>query len=181
MPKFVITGGAKLSGQIAVCGAKNSALKIIPAASLSEEPITIKNLPNIEDVDRSLELLESLGASVTRFKGGATINTKKINTIELDQKMADKFRGSIMFVGAMLARFGQVKFPHPGGCVIGAGGRPIDLFIEGYKAFGAEIDEKSGQFYHIKAKKLKPANYFFPFVGTFLVQKILKKNLGEPI
>jgi UDP-N-acetylglucosamine 1-carboxyvinyltransferase len=173
MPKFVITGGAKLSGQIAVCGAKNSALKIIPASILSEEPITIKNLPNIEDVDRSLELLESLGASITRFRGGVTINTKKINTTELDQKMADKFRGSIMFVGVMLARFGEVKFPHPGGCVIGAGGRPIDLFIEGYKAFGAEIDESSEVFYHIKAKKLKPANYFFPLVSVTATESML--------
>lgn len=173
MPKFIITGGAKLSGQITVCGAKNSALKIIPAAILSEKAITIKNLPNIEDVDRSLELLESLGAQVTRFKDSVIINTKKINTTELDQKMADKFRGSIMFVGPMLARFGEVKFPHPGGCVIGAGGRPIDLFIEGYQAYGAEIDESSKDFYHIKAKKLKPANYFFPLVSVTATESML--------
>ncbi len=173
MPKFIITGGQKLSGEIAVGGAKNSALKIIPAAILSEEPITIKNMPNIEDVDRSLELLESLGAQVTRFKNGVIINTKKIKTIELESKMADKFRGSIMFVGPMLARFGEVKFPHPGGCVIGAGGRPIDLFIEGYRAFGAEIHEKSERFYHIKAKKLKPANYFFPLVSVTATESML--------
>jgi len=173
MPKFVITGGAKLSGQIAVCGAKNSALKIIPASILSEKPITIKNLPMIEDVDRSLELLESLGAVITKIKGGVIIDTKKIKTTELDQKMADKFRGSIMFVGPMLARFGEVKFPHPGGCVIGASGRPIDLFIEGYKAFGAEVDEKSEHFYHIKAKKLQPANYFFPIVSVTATESML--------
>ncbi len=173
MAKFIITGGHKLSGEIAVCGAKNSALKIIPAAILSEKSITIKNLPKIEDVDRSLELLESLGAETTHFKNGVTINTKKIKTTELEQKMADKFRGSIMFVGPMLARFGEVKFPHPGGCVIGAGGRPIDLFIEGYKAFGAEINEVSGRFYHIKAKKLKPANYFFPLVSVTATESML--------
>ena len=173
MPKFVITGGAKLSGEIAVCGAKNSALKIIPAAILSEKPITIKNLPNIEDVDRSLELLESLGAQISRIKGGVIINTKGIKTTQLEQKMADKFRGSIMFVGPMLARFGQVKFPHPGGCVIGAGGRPIDLFLEGYKAFGAEIDEDHGHFYIIKAKKLTPADYFFPLVSVTATESML--------
>jgi len=173
MPKFIITGGQKLSGEIAVGGAKNSALKIIPAAILSKEPITIKNLPNIEDVDRSLELLEALGAQITHFKNGVIINTKQIKTTELEQKMADKFRGSIMFVGPMLARFGEVKFPHPGGCVIGAGGRPIDLFIEGYKSFGAEVDEKSGHFYHIKAKKLKPANYFFPLVSVTATESML--------
>lgn len=173
MPKFIITGGRPLAGEIAVSGAKNSALKIIPAAILSEKPITIKNLPNIEDVDRSLELLESLGAKVARSKNSAVIDAKKIKTTTLDQKMADKFRGSIMFVGPMLARFGEVKFPHPGGCVIGAGGRPIDLFIEGYKAFGAEVREESGRFYHIKAKKLKPANYFFPLVSVTATESML--------
>jgi len=173
MPKFIITGGAKLSGQIAVSGAKNSALKIIPAAILSKEPITIKNLPAIEDVDRSFELLESMGASITKTKNGVIISTKNINTTELEQKMADKFRGSIMFVGPMLARYGQVKFPHPGGCVIGAGGRPIDLFIDGYKAFGAEVEENHGHFYYIKAKKLKPANYFFPLVSVTATESML--------
>lgn len=173
MSKFIITGGQTLKGEIAVSGAKNSAIKIIPAAILSEKPITIKNLPNIEDVDRSLELLESLGAHITRFKNGVTIEAKKIKTTTLDQKMADKFRGSIMFVGPLLARFGEVKFPHPGGCVIGAGGRPIDLFIEGYKAFGAEVREESGRFYHIKAKKLKPANYFFPLVSVTATESML--------
>lgn len=162
-----------MSGEIAVSGAKNSALKIIPASILSKEPITIKNLPAIEDVDRSLELLESLGATVTRIKGGVIIDTKNVKTTELEQKMADKFRGSIMFVGVMLARFGEVKFPHPGGCVIGAGGRPIDLFLEGYKAFGAVIDEDHGHFYNISAKKLTPANYFFPLVSVTATESML--------
>jgi len=173
MPKFIITGGKKLSGEIAVSGAKNSALKIIPAALLSKQPITIKNLPKIEDVDRSLELLESLGATVIRNKQQVTIDTSKIKDSVLEPKLADKFRGSIMFVGPMLARFGEVKFPHPGGCVIGAGGRPIDLFLEGYQAYGAEVHENHGHFYHIKAKKLKPANYFFPFVSVTATESML--------
>ncbi len=173
MPKFLIKGGAKLSGEIAVKGAKNLALKIIPAAILSQKPITIKNLPQIEDVDRALELLESLGASITKNKNGITIDTSKIKESVLEPKLADKFRGSIMFVGPLLARFGEVKFPHPGGCVIGAGDRPIDLFLEGYQAFGAEIDEDHGNFYHIKAKKLKPADYFFPFVSVTATESML--------
>jgi UDP-N-acetylglucosamine 1-carboxyvinyltransferase len=173
MPKFLIKGGAKLSGEILVKGAKNSALKIIPASILSKKPITIKNLPEIEDVDRSLELLESLGATVTKTKTSVTIDTSKIKDSVLEAKLADKFRGSIMFVGPMLARYGEVKFPHPGGCVIGAGGRPIDLFLEGYEAFGAKVEEEHGQFYHIKANKLKPANYFFPFVSVTATESML--------
>lgn len=173
MSKFLIKGGAKLSGEIAVKGAKNSALKIIPAAILSKQPITIKNIPEIEDVDRSLELLESLGAIVTRTKQKAIIDTSRIKDTTLEPKLADKFRGSIMFVGPILARFGEVKFPHPGGCVIGAGGRPIDLFLEGYKAYGAEVHEDHGNFYHIKATKLHPADYFFPFVSVTATESML--------
>ena len=173
MPKFVIKGGNRLSGEIAVSGAKNSALKIIPAAILSTETLTIENLPLIEDVDRSLELLEALGAKIERSEHRAMISTKNIKTSQLDEKMADKFRGSIMFVGPLLARFGEAKFPHPGGCVIGAGERPIDLFLAGYKAFGAEIDESSGEYYHIKAEKLGPANYFFPLVSVTATESML--------
>ena len=173
MPKFIIKGGVKLSGEIAVSGAKNSALKIIPAALLSLKPITIKNLPEIEDVDRSLELLESLGAIITKTKQEIIIDTSKIKDSILESKLADKFRGSIMFVGPMLARFGKVKFPHPGGCVIGAGGRPIDLFIDGYKAYGAEVNIDHDCFYTIKAKKLKPANYFFPLVSVTATESML--------
>jgi UDP-N-acetylglucosamine 1-carboxyvinyltransferase len=173
MSKFIIQGGAKLSGEIAVSGAKNSALKIIPAAILSKEPITIKNLPNIEDVDRALEVFTDLGAKITRIKQGVVIDTKAIKQTTLAPKLADKFRGSVMFVGPMLARFGEVKFPHPGGCVIGAGGRPIDLFLEGYKAFGATIDEDHGHFYSIKAKKLHAANFFFPLISVTATESMM--------
>lgn len=173
MPKFIINGGQPLSGQISVSGAKNSALKIIPAAILSKQELTIKNLPDIEDVERSLEVLRDLGATATRNGSTAVVNTAGLKTTELNAKMADKFRGSIMFVGPMLARFGEVKFPHPGGCVIGAGGRPIDLFLEGYRAFGADINEDSGKFYHIKAKQLHPADYFFPLVSVTATESMM--------
>ncbi|MBN2884797.1 UDP-N-acetylglucosamine 1-carboxyvinyltransferase [Patescibacteria group bacterium] len=173
MPKFIITGGRPLSGKIAVSGAKNSALKIIPAALLSAEVLTIKNLPGIEDVERSFEVLTDLGAKIERNGNEATINTSGLNSTELNAKMANKFRGSIMFVGPMLARFKEVKFPHPGGCVIGAGGRPIDLFLEGYRAFGAEVEEVSGKFYHIKANKLHGADYFFPLVSVTATESMM--------
>ena len=173
MPKFIINGGHSLSGQIAVSGAKNSALKIIPAAVLSAKTIVIKNLPLIEDVDRSLEVLTDLGAKVLKNGHEVQIDTSSLDKTELNAKMADKFRGSIMFVGPMLARFGEVKFPHPGGCVIGAGGRPIDLFLDGYRAFGAEIEEEAGKFYHIKAKQLHGATYFFPLVSVTATESMM--------
>ncbi len=173
MAKFIINGGKQLSGQIAVSGAKNAALKIIPASILSNDTITIKNVPRIEDVDCSLEVLADLGAEIKHQGSEIQINTSGVNKTELSQSMANKFRGSIMFVGPMLARFKEVKFPHPGGCVIGAAGRPIDLFLDGYKAFGATVTEEDGRFYHIKADKLKAANYFFPLISVTATESMM--------
>ncbi len=163
MPKFLIEGNAKLSGEIEVKGAKNAALKIIPATLLSKEKIKISNLPDIEDVNRSLELLRDLGGFVKCAKNSCEVQAEKITKNELNQEIANKLRASIMFVGPLLARLGEARFPHPGGCVIGAGTRPIDLFLEGYAAMGAEVRWKDG-FYHIKAKKLKGCTYFFTTV-----------------
>jgi UDP-N-acetylglucosamine 1-carboxyvinyltransferase len=165
MSKFIIQGQNPLSGEIEVKGAKNSALKIIPASILSEETITIKNLPQIEDIGKALELLSYLGANINHNGSEVEINTKNIDKSELEPKLADKFRTSMMFVGPLLARFKEVKFPHPGGCVIGAGGRPIDLFLEGFQALGAEVSV-NGKFYEIKAKELKGATYFFSNVSV---------------
>lgn len=163
--KFIIEGGHQLSGTIRVSGAKNAALKIIPAAILSNEPIAIDNLPNIEDVDRSLELLIDLGGSVSRGKNHCVIDSSGIKKTILEPKFANKLRASIMFVGPLLAKFGEVKFPHPGGCVIGAGTRPIDLFIEGFQAMGASIVMED-TYYHITAPKLQGCEYFFTTVSV---------------
>ncbi|MCX6794526.1 MAG: UDP-N-acetylglucosamine 1-carboxyvinyltransferase [Candidatus Falkowbacteria bacterium] len=173
MPKFIITGGNKLNGEIIVSGAKNAALKIIPAAILSPETITINNIPDIEDIGKSFDLLADLGAEITHNGSQATINTKNISKTELSSKLADKFRTSVMFVGPLLARFGEVKFPHPGGCVIGAGSRPIDLFLEGFRVFGATVEEESGKYYRVSAKKLKPANYFFSCISVTATESLM--------
>ncbi len=165
MEKFIIQGGSKISGEIEVGGAKNAALKIIPASILSSEKITIKNLPDIEDINRSLEILEDLGAKIKLSKNECEIELKEASTIELNSDIANKFRASIMFVAPMLARFGEVRFPHPGGCVLGAGSRPIDLFLEGFQALGAQIKHSDG-FYHIKATRLKACDYFFTTVSV---------------
>jgi len=166
MSKFIIKGGKSLAGEIEVKGAKNSATKILPASLLTEETVSISNLPDIEDVNRSIEILAGLGAKITKTgPDSRDIETKNINKFELNPELAKKFRASVMFVAPLLARFGQVKFPHPGGCVIGMGERPIDLFLEGFSALGAEI-KTDGRFYHLKAKQLKGAEYFFTTISV---------------
>ena len=176
MSKFIIQGEAKLSGEIKVRGAKNSALKIIPASILSEEPITITNLPNIKDINISLDLLRDLGAEIERGPGQAQIETKNINKIKLNSEFANKFRASIMFAGPILARFKEVRFGIPGGCVIGAGGRGIDLFLDGFKALGAEIKEKNNE-YHIKANKLRGCNYFFNKISVTATESMIMTSV----
>jgi UDP-N-acetylglucosamine 1-carboxyvinyltransferase len=177
MPKFIIKGPAKLSGEIEVKGAKNSALKIIPASLLSQEEISITNLPDIKDIEKALELLLRLGAKIERKSDKVRISTRDIKTFIIDPELGNKFRASIMFVGPMLARFREASFPHPGGCVIGAGGRPIDLFLEGFRAFGASINFKDGM-YNLRASKLSACNHFFPLVSvtateTFMMTAVL--------
>lgn len=154
-----------MAGEIEVMGAKNAGLKIIPAAILSREKITITNLPNIEDINRAFELIENLGGIVKRGEKSAEIQVENLVKNELSQSIANKFRASIMFVGPILARMGEVKFPHPGGCVIGSASRPIDLFLDGFTAMGAEIKIED-EYYHLKAKKLKGCEYFFTTVSV---------------
>lgn len=146
-------------------GAKNSALKIIPASLLSRSEITIKNLPDIEDINRSIELIEDLGAKIKREKHTLNIQIKDLKNYILNPQIANKFRASIMFVAPMLARAGEVKFSHPGGCVIGAATRPIDLFLDGFRAMGASIKYQN-DYYHIKARRLKGCEFFFSSVSV---------------
>ncbi len=158
--KFIIQGGKPLSGRISVSGSKNAALKIFPVALLTEEPIRVLNVPEIEDCLRAEELLLALGQSVEQIKKGAIqVQHKNKACVNLPENLVNKFRASIMFVGPLLATCGEVSFPHPGGCVIGTT-RPIDLFLDGFSKMGAKVEILENH-YRLSAKKLKGANIFF--------------------
>ena len=166
MPKLIIRGQNKLSGEIAVRGAKNAALKIIPAALLSSQKITVSNLPDIEDVGKSLALVKNLGARVNRSGDVCEIEIKEPRTAELGDDLAGKLRASIMFAGPLLARTGEAVFPAPGGCLLASGAkRPIDLFLEGFAGMGAEIRLDNNRF-RLKAARLKGCDYFFSTVSV---------------
>jgi UDP-N-acetylglucosamine 1-carboxyvinyltransferase len=170
MPKFIIKGGKKLKGEIKVNGAKNAALKVIAAAFLSEEKITIKNCPNIEEVNRLLELATDLGVQVKRRDEEVEMIAGKIKTTKMNPELVKKIRVSVMLIGPLLARLGEVFMPHPGGCAIGQ--RPIDIFIDGFKKLGARVDENS-EGYHFSAKKLKGATFFFPIVSVTATESLM--------
>lgn len=137
--RFVINGGKKLKGEIEVKGAKNAALKIFAASILTSRTVKIKNVPEVEDIVRISELLKDLGVQVLHPKHGEYhVTATKIKTSIINPEIAKKLRASIVLTASLLARTGKVKFPHPGGCVIGE--RPIDVFLDGYKALGAKIN-----------------------------------------
>jgi UDP-N-acetylglucosamine 1-carboxyvinyltransferase len=160
---FVVKGGKKLKGEIEVKGAKNAALKAFAAALLFDKPITIKNVPEVEDIKRISEIIEKGGGKVKRVRHGEYKVWGSVKEPLLDPELAAQIRASIVLTGPMLAKLGRVKFPHPGGCVIGK--RPIDVFLDGFRALGAKI--KIGKdSYDISARKLKGAKYVFKQVSV---------------
>lgn len=162
--KFVINGQKPIKGTVRIKGAKNAALKIFPVALMTEEPIRILNLPEIEDCFRAQEMLKALGHEVRQTaKGMAEIQYKSRTCVNLPSDLVNKFRASVMFVGPLLATCGEVFFPHPGGCVIGAGTRPIDMFLDGFSKMGARVEILENS-YRLTAKKLKGTAIFFPKV-----------------
>ena len=157
-----LAGERKLEGEIAVNSAKNAVVKAMAASILFDDRVRLEKVPDIEDVHRMIELLEHIGANIEKPDSrtyhilvDSTINTK------LDTKISEKLRTSIVLTGPLLARYGEVSFPHPGGCVIGA--RPIDFFLDGFEKMGATITHKDS-YYQIKTKrkKLQGAEIFFP-------------------
>ncbi len=142
MDYLEITGGEKLSGTITIDGAKNAALPLIAATILSKSPVTIDNLPRVNDIFTMLKLLENLGAHYTFEENRATIDATTINNTTAIYDIVRKMRASILTLGPLLARFGICKVSLPGGCAIGQ--RPIDLHLKALEMMGAAIEIKEG-------------------------------------
>ena len=179
MERFVIKGGRKLKGTIKVKGAKNAALKLLAACLLTDQEWTISNVPQIEDIFRLVELLKGVGVEVKNNSSGIyRIRAKNIQTTRLEPNIAQKLKGSILMAGPLLARQGEVVFPHPGGCVIGQ--RPRNIFLAGFEAFGAKV-KTNRKGYHLTAKKLKGTKFVFPVISvtateTMILMAVLAKG-----
>lgn len=158
---FEVVGGLELRGEIVPQGAKNEALQILCATLLTPEKIIIRNIPDIRDVNKLIELLQHLGVHVEQtgvLKGEFSFEAKNINIDYLDtpdfKKQAAALRGSIMIVGPLLARFGKARIPKPGGDKIGR--RRLDTHFIGFQSLGANFDyNDKDSFYTVTAKKLK--------------------------
>ena len=140
MGSFVINGNNKLEGEVKISGSKNSALPILASTVLHGREYVIKNVPDIDDVRRMLEILVMLGCFATYENGCCYINTKDLSTYNIDDELSKKLRSSIIFLGPMLCRNKIAKITYPGGCDIGK--RPIDLHLYGLKELGVNIKEE---------------------------------------
>jgi UDP-N-acetylglucosamine 1-carboxyvinyltransferase len=161
MGTFIVHGGKKLKGEITPQGAKNEALQVLCAVLLTPEKVTIKNIPDIIDVSKLIELIGSLGVKITGdLKSGLTFEAKEINLDYLNTRefhdQSISLRGSIMIVGPLLARFGKALIPKPGGDKIGR--RRVDTHFMGFQKLGAKFEfEASGSFYMVEAESLTGA------------------------
>jgi UDP-N-acetylglucosamine 1-carboxyvinyltransferase len=159
MDKLKITGGARLSGQVRISGAKNSALPAMAACLLTADELLLDNLPMVNDILTTRRLLKELGAEV-EFSGGssASLKANSIGSHEAPYELVKTMRASVLVLGPLLARTGKARVSLPGGCAIGA--RPIDLHIRGFEKLGATVTTEYG-YVEATAKKLKGANIVF--------------------
>ena len=165
MSKIKIEGGHKLTGEIEISGAKNSAVALVPAAILCDEEVTISNVPNISDIDSLEEILNYLNAKITRRDGVLTIDSSNIVNKEIPEEMSQKLRASYYFMSSLLGKYKHVEMYFPGGCTIGE--RPIDQTLKAYRALGAVVIEE-GNRYIVDAEELKGAKIYLdmPSVGA---------------
>lgn len=166
-----LDGKRGLHGEIVVAGAKNSITKIFPAVILFEDTVRITNVPAIEDAARMVELIEAAGGSVRREGSEAVVTQAKEWNPVLKKEIAERLRASVVFTGPMLARMGRVEFPFPGGCVLGE--RSIDLFLSGFQAMGAHVEEEDSYFRIQSRGKLKGAHITFPFVSVTATETLM--------
>lgn len=179
MDRILIRGGNRLSGRLKISGAKNAALTLMPCAILTDEPVTLRNLPRLADVDGFGHLLNQIGAS-TRVEGTRpedfgrvmTIRAGQLFSTEAPYDIVRKMRASILVLGPILARMGEARVSLPGGCAIG--NRPIDLHLKALEALGAEIELTAG---YVKASapggRLPGGRYTFPVVSVGATENAL--------
>ena len=158
-----IEGNRELNGTIRVSGAKNATVALIPAAILTDEEVTICNVPEITDTDALCDILNELNVDVKRASESIVINPQKMKNKEIAEKFSKKLRASYYFMGALLGKFKKAVMYFPGGCSIGA--RPIDLHLKGFEALGAKVTNEKNK-YIVEAEELHGANIYLDIASV---------------
>ena len=180
MEKIVINGKSRLSGEVLISGAKNAAVAILPATLLVNGICTLENVPNISDINIYCEILQSLGAKISRpTPNKVIVNTKDITFRDAPLEMTGKFRASYYLIGALLGRCGRAVVGMPGGCQLGP--RPIDQHAKAFEALGATVEIGQGKI-EAKAKKLVGTSIYLDIVSVgATINAILASVLAEGI
>ena len=171
MEKLLIKGGRKLSGEINCSGAKNAALPMIAATILSDDDITLRNLPYLQDITTMFELMGSMGAKITLDESmNFILSSATIHDTEARYELVKTMRASILVLGPLVAKFGNAKIALPGGCAIGS--RPVNFHLEALKKLGASIELKNG-YIEASAKRLKGASINFEGITVTGTENIM--------
>ena len=164
MEQYIIKGGNPLVGEVSIGGAKNAALGILAAAIMTDETVTIENVPNVRDTRVLLQAIEGIGAKVKYvYNNSVQINGADINDINVDYEYIKKIRASYYLLGALLGKYKKSQVALPGGCNIGS--RPIDQHIKGFKALGAEVEISHGKI-NTSAERLIGNHIYFDVVSV---------------
>ena len=163
MDKLLIEGGTRLSGEVAISGAKNAALPLLCAALLTAEPVTFTNVPQLNDIGTLLKLIAQMGVKVERdaAAGTVTLDAGALDNPVAPYELVKTMRASILVLGPLVARCGEARVSLPGGCAIGA--RPVDQHIKGLQAMGADVRVEHG-YVHATVPRLKGARLFTDMV-----------------
>jgi UDP-N-acetylglucosamine 1-carboxyvinyltransferase len=172
MDKLIITGGKRLDGEIRISGSKNSSLPIIAATLLASEPVTVGNLPHLQDVTTLIELLGRMGVQlVIDDRMNVEVDASTISVLEAPYELVRTMRASILVLGPLLAHFGEAIVSLPGGCAIGS--RPVDLHLRGLTALGAEINVVNGNVHATVNGRLKGARLVMDTVTVTGTENLL--------
>ena len=164
MEQYIIKGGNPLVGEVEIAGAKNAALAILAAAIMTDETVTIDNLPDVNDINVLLEAISGIGATVQRIdRHTVKINGSTISDLAIEYDYIKKIRTSYYLLGALLGKYKRAEVALPGGCNIGS--RPIDQHLKGFRALGAEVEIEHGSIL-AEAERLKGTHLYFDVVSV---------------
>lgn len=176
MENLIISGGIRLEGKTRLQGSKNSSLPILAACAAVNGISVIHNCPRITDVDIAVAILERLGCKVSREGGTVTVDSGDINCSAIPEELMSEMRSSIIFLGALLARFGRGSATLPGGCEIGL--RPIDMHIAAFRSMGVVIEESGGSMECTAPNGLAPCRISLSFPSVGATENIMLASLA---